>query len=413
MFYYMQAFKEYYHFEVDSALFHKWMVGRIKYYESSNVVKRSIFDNKNDLRKRATTTESWEQLMKELDENEEKLQNIDRDLYIKELNMFNDNTKGISPSYFPYHKTTNKSWEQLMDELEVVENESTKQLQNIQRDIEKRIISEKDENVKELNDIMRDTNESMTEFENLEPLNLEPLTWKPLNFDFDQHEHYHPSDYSEAKGWRMIQLAFSCCGVDSYEDWKAKLNPNVPDSCCVSVYQGCGSDVFGNLSNLDNIHQRGCFPFLKNHFNEYILLETFDFQLCCLCSFIGLIFISICLFLCARSRRSLHIVQKDLNNTDVQADKGHAEDEGDSDEYDNEEDQEDEDDVELLQVGRNESDNESDSDLNWMENNDDDGPNIDVQNSEQGSNDFIININDPGSVITPLQHETSHNLITF
>ena len=170
---------------------------------------------------------------------------------------------------------------------------------------------------------------------------------------------------NETDGWIMMQRVYNCCGVDSYNDWaNTSLHPNVPDSCCISVHQGCGSNVLADKFKIKNIQKRGCITFLKNHFNQYVELETLDFQLFSFAFFIGLIFLSIALFMCARSGRSYPIVQIVENHIDEEADTHNVEDEGNIDEI--------EDNLQLLEVERSEIDNESDIDLDWLENSDED-----------------------------------------
>ncbi len=130
----------------------------------------------------------------------------------------------------------------------------------------------------------------------------------------------HIPDYNTTDPWKRIQLTFECCGVDSFKDWaklhlvsapRSHFKPNVPDSCCISIKEGCGSNVFKNQSKQDNIHKLGCLPFLKENFNEYMRLKTLWFQLFCMTSAVILICVSVLMFLCARSRRSsLPMVQR-------------------------------------------------------------------------------------------------------
>lgn len=60
--------------------------------------------------------------------------------------------------------------------------------------------------------------------------------------------------------WNILQNDLSCCGVDTYADWRNSTkfaNTNdVPDSCCKSVAEGCGKN---QRSNPTRINEDGCF----------------------------------------------------------------------------------------------------------------------------------------------------------
>ncbi len=118
-----------------------------------------------------------------------------------------------------------------------------------------------------------------------------------------------------SKSWKSLQLAFECCGVDSYRDWANSFWWNstykdIPDSCCISVSKGCGTGALEDPSKLTNISKKGCFVFLLDLLNEHAKVETLNFQLFLCISFVTLVFLSIIMFLCARTRRSLPNIQR-------------------------------------------------------------------------------------------------------
>ena len=116
--------------------------------------------------------------------------------------------------------------------------------------------------------------------------------------------------WSVSKPWKRLQLAFECCGVDGYTDWTNTTYKDLPDSCCISVSKGCGTDALGDPSKLKNIYKKGCFVFLKDLFNKQTRVETLNFQLFLCIAFVILIFLSIIMFLCARTRRSLPYIEQ-------------------------------------------------------------------------------------------------------
>ncbi|XP_049640032.1 CD63 antigen [Suncus etruscus] len=51
-----------------------------------------------------------------------------------------------------------------------------------------------------------------------------------------------------------LQEKFSCCGAANYSDWANIMPKNqVPDSCCLNVTLGCGTDF-----KVEDIHNEGC-----------------------------------------------------------------------------------------------------------------------------------------------------------
>ncbi|KAJ0036275.1 hypothetical protein NQD34_004952 [Periophthalmus magnuspinnatus] len=54
-----------------------------------------------------------------------------------------------------------------------------------------------------------------------------------------------------------LQHDLKCCGVNSSADWRG-FSPEgntVPDSCCITVTQGCGE---GTMSDASKVYQKGC-----------------------------------------------------------------------------------------------------------------------------------------------------------
>uniref|UniRef100_A0A6I8NTU3 Tetraspanin n=1 Tax=Ornithorhynchus anatinus TaxID=9258 RepID=A0A6I8NTU3_ORNAN len=66
-----------------------------------------------------------------------------------------------------------------------------------------------------------------------------------------------------------MQKDFKCCGAHNYTDWKSipNFNSSVPDSCCLNVTQGCGTDF-----ELRNIYQKGCVETFGGWLRRNVLL---------------------------------------------------------------------------------------------------------------------------------------------
>jgi len=65
--------------------------------------------------------------------------------------------------------------------------------------------------------------------------------------------------------WNVIQKDFSCCGVDSFDDWKNTAfsgGNNLPDSCCKDWTKDCGKSFFNN-PDVSKINEKGCYKLLE------------------------------------------------------------------------------------------------------------------------------------------------------
>ncbi|CAG7687322.1 unnamed protein product [Allacma fusca] len=59
-----------------------------------------------------------------------------------------------------------------------------------------------------------------------------------------------------------LQQNFQCCGFDGVNDWKIIWEkPDVPDSCCVEQFIGCGKNVFAQQINSRMLSQPNQFQF--------------------------------------------------------------------------------------------------------------------------------------------------------
>ena len=65
----------------------------------------------------------------------------------------------------------------------------------------------------------------------------------------------YTSDHSASFSWDSIQQNLHCCGLDHYEEWFRYLNKSsLPDSCCVRLTKGCGTDSIST----GNFYQTDC-----------------------------------------------------------------------------------------------------------------------------------------------------------
>ncbi|KAK7797187.1 hypothetical protein U0070_024992 [Myodes glareolus] len=66
------------------------------------------------------------------------------------------------------------------------------------------------------------------------------------------------------------QEQFNCCGANNYTDWETvpgMAKDRVPDSCCVNVTVGCGTDF-----KLSTIHTQGCVQSMGAKLRKNILV---------------------------------------------------------------------------------------------------------------------------------------------
>jgi len=85
---------------------------------------------------------------------------------------------------------------------------------------------------------------------------------------------------SVRSSWDTVQQDFSCCGLFSlnqgYLDWNKGDRPTgvrgVPDSCCLTVREGCGQDIFDRTDNEEHqdIFTHGCMSIMDGRFERDI-----------------------------------------------------------------------------------------------------------------------------------------------
>lgn len=119
-------------------------------------------------------------------------------------------------------------------------------------------------------------------------------------------ERYHVDSAARTAIDRM-QESKRCCGSSSHNDWLAsgwvKTAANhssiaVPDSCCKTPSEGCGSRV-----NPNNIFMESCWPHMEDEFRVHLnIMSAVGLGLCCLQIF-GMVF-ACCLAKRARKWKS-------------------------------------------------------------------------------------------------------------
>ena len=50
-------------------------------------------------------------------------------------------------------------------------------------------------------------------------------------------------------------LQFKCCGINNASTW-ARFDPNLPDSCCVNEFSGCGQNKYANRTDSELFFQK-------------------------------------------------------------------------------------------------------------------------------------------------------------
>ncbi|CAG7687321.1 unnamed protein product [Allacma fusca] len=91
-----------------------------------------------------------------------------------------------------------------------------------------------------------------------------------------------------------LQQNFQCCGFDGVNDWKIIWEkPDVPDSCCVEQFIGCGKNVFAQqINSSTNVHLMGCSHNQTSFSSKYLLLlEQVKFVEAFLMIFIALVWL--------------------------------------------------------------------------------------------------------------------------
>ncbi|XP_012608451.1 CD63 antigen [Microcebus murinus] len=89
-----------------------------------------------------------------------------------------------------------------------------------------------------------------------------------FNKDFRQQMENYPKNNNTASVLDRMQQNFNCCGAANYTDWEniPSMGKNrVPDSCCINVTVGCGS-------NLEKIYTEGCVEKIGSWLRKNMLL---------------------------------------------------------------------------------------------------------------------------------------------
>ena len=119
--------------------------------------------------------------------------------------------------------------------------------------------------------------------------------------------------------WNKIQIWFDCCGMDNYTFWINNTNV-VPDSCCIVYKTGCG-----NFTDVNQIHEGGCFKSVTTHINDQIRYHTENTQLGLLFAAFVLMLVAIlilgwagrkcnsCLWCCPQNRQNINDTIDDNN----------------------------------------------------------------------------------------------------
>ncbi|XP_008837215.1 CD63 antigen [Nannospalax galili] len=91
-----------------------------------------------------------------------------------------------------------------------------------------------------------------------------------FNKDFRQQMQNYLKDNKTAPILDKLQKKFQCCGATNYTDWEnvpGMTKDRVPDSCCVNITEGCGTDFKKPM-----IHTQGCLEKIGIWVRQNILL---------------------------------------------------------------------------------------------------------------------------------------------
>ncbi|XP_003476257.1 CD63 antigen [Cavia porcellus] len=91
-----------------------------------------------------------------------------------------------------------------------------------------------------------------------------------FNKDFRQQMQNYPKNNGTAAFLDKLQTKFHCCGAANYTDWENIFGmgkDRVPDSCCINVTMGCGTDF-----KLNFINTEGCVEKIGNWLRRNVLL---------------------------------------------------------------------------------------------------------------------------------------------
>ncbi|GAB1597358.1 CD63 antigen-like [Argonauta hians] len=98
-------------------------------------------------------------------------------------------------------------------------------------------------------------------------------------------------DFTYQHGWNTTQNLMKCCGVHSSNEWFRILGfDNLPDSCCINKFPGCGLEAFSDR----NYYSVGCFgPYTATTSSYVLSIVIFGFVM----SFFHLLLVAVPLYL--------------------------------------------------------------------------------------------------------------------
>ncbi|KAL6066313.1 hypothetical protein STEG23_033451 [Scotinomys teguina] len=91
-----------------------------------------------------------------------------------------------------------------------------------------------------------------------------------FNKSFQQQMQNFLKDNKTALVLDGLQKEFGCCGTNNYTDWEnitGMAKDRVPDSCCINITVGCGTDFKKPM-----IHTQGCVESIGTWLRKKILL---------------------------------------------------------------------------------------------------------------------------------------------
>ncbi|XP_008581357.1 PREDICTED: CD63 antigen [Galeopterus variegatus] len=94
-----------------------------------------------------------------------------------------------------------------------------------------------------------------------------------LRSEFDKDFRQQMQNYSNNQTALLLdwmQEHFNCCGAANYTDWEnipSMAKNQVPDSCCINVTAGCGTNF-----NKEAIHKEGCVEKIGDELRKNVLV---------------------------------------------------------------------------------------------------------------------------------------------
>ncbi|KAL1774880.1 hypothetical protein HispidOSU_006545 [Sigmodon hispidus] len=91
-----------------------------------------------------------------------------------------------------------------------------------------------------------------------------------FNKNFQKQMQNYLKDNQTASVLDNLQKRFNCCGANNYTDWESipgMGKDRVPDSCCVNITVGCGTDF-----QKSTIHTQGCLDYIGTWVKDNVLL---------------------------------------------------------------------------------------------------------------------------------------------